>query len=186
MPFKKSAFAFGDLTDKRLVGRHLDRLDTHGVSRRDFLALASAGVAAGAAAGLLGSPSVAVAAPSGKLAYLAWTSRVEFMVQASRATQAAAQAFGLGYSYLDGQVDSQRQLNQAEEQFNIGANAVILHAPDGSAVKRIAQLAEQNKAYFSNVWATCHGSRRSTPANIMRFMQCRRSFRPTVPSPRCC
>jgi len=151
---KTNPFAFGNLGDKRTIDSHLDRLDTRGVSRRDFLALASAGVAAGATAGLLGSPSVAVASPSGKLAYLAWTSRVEFMVQASKATQAAAQAFGLGYSYLDGQIDSQRQLNQAEEQFNVGANAIILHAPDGSAVKRIAQLAEQNKAYFSNVWAT--------------------------------
>ncbi len=146
--------AFADLADKRVIDGHLDRLDTRGVSRRDFLALASAGVAAGAVAGSLGGSSVAVADPSGKLAYLAWTSRIEFMIQASKATEAAAAAFGLGYSYLDGQIDSQRQLNQAEEQINVGARAIILHAPDGSAVKRIAQYAEQNKAYFSNVWAT--------------------------------
>lgn len=145
---------FGDLTSHRTIDRHLGRMDTTGVSRREFLAFASASLAATAAAGVLGRSSVALAAPSGKLAYLAWTSRVEFMAQASRATQDAATSFGLGYSYLDGQVDSARQLNQAEEQINAGAGAIILHAPDGSAVRRIAEYAEQNKAYFSNVWAT--------------------------------
>lgn len=145
---------FGDLADKKVLDRHLDRLDTGGVSRRDFLSLASAGVAAGAAAAAWGVPSVAVAAPSGKLAYLAWTSRVEFMVQASKATRDAATAFGLEYTYLDGQIDSQRQLNQAEQQFGSGASALILHAPDGSAVRRIAEFAQQSKSYFANVWAT--------------------------------
>lgn len=152
--FKKNRSTLFDLSDPKVLDSHLDRLDTRGISRRDFLALASAGAAAAATATLWGIPAVAVAAPSGKLAYLAWTSRVEFMAQASHATEAASQLFGLGYSYLDGQIDSQRQLNQAEQQFASGANALILHAPDGSAVRRIAQLAKQNKAWFANVWAT--------------------------------
>ncbi|MCA1179704.1 MULTISPECIES: sugar ABC transporter substrate-binding protein [unclassified Pantoea] len=152
--FKNVRSTLFHLNNSRAIDAHLDRLDAHGVSRREFLALATAGAAAAATASLWSSPAVAVVAPSGKLAYLAWTSRVEFMAQASHATQAASQLFGLGYSYLDGQIDSQRQLNQAEQQFADGANALILHAPDGSAVRRIAQLAQQNKAYFANVWAT--------------------------------
>lgn len=151
---KKTRHTLFTISDPKQVDRHLEKLDTVGVSRRDFLTLASAGMAAAATASLWGLPAVAVAAPSGKLAYLAWTSRVEFMAQASHATEAAAQLFGLGYSYLDGQIDSQRQLNQAEQQLASGANALILHAPDGSAVRRIAQLAKQNNAYFANVWAT--------------------------------
>ncbi len=47
---------FPDFSDKRVVDRHMDRLDTTGVSRRDFLALASAGAAASVAAATMGLP----------------------------------------------------------------------------------------------------------------------------------
>lgn len=40
---------FPDFSDKRVVGNHMDKFDTHGVSCRDFPALASVGVASGAA-----------------------------------------------------------------------------------------------------------------------------------------
>jgi ABC-type sugar transport system substrate-binding protein len=143
-----------DLSDRRNVDACLDRLDARGVSRRDFLALATAGTVAGTAAASLGYGGTAVASPSGKLAYLAWTSRVEYMVQASKATKAAATDLDLSYTYLDGQFDAQKQLNQTEQQAAAGVNAIILHAPDGSAIKRIAQLAGQNRFYFANVWAT--------------------------------
>ena len=68
MTRNKSIPLLPDLSDRKVVGRHLERLDTTGVSRRDFLALASAGAAAAAGASALGLPNVAVAAPSGKLA----------------------------------------------------------------------------------------------------------------------
>ena len=146
--------SLSDLTRKSQIDHHLDRLDTRGVSRRDFLSLASAGVAATAAAATLGRPSVAVADPSGKLAYLAWTTRVEYMVQAGKAIDAACKALGLGYTLLDAQFDSQRQYNQFEQQVAAGTQTIILHASDGSALRREAQLASQNRLYFANVWAT--------------------------------
>jgi hypothetical protein len=86
-----------DLTQNQRIDRHMDRLDCQGISRRDFLSIASAGLAATAAAGAMGRPSVAVADPSGKLAYLAWTTRVEYMVQAGKAIEAATKALGLTY-----------------------------------------------------------------------------------------
>lgn len=146
--------SLSDLTRKSQIDHHLDRLDTRGVSRRDFLSLASAGVAATAAAATLGRPSVAVADPSGKLAYLAWTTRVQYMVQAGKAIDAACKALGLGYTLLDAQFDSQRQYNQFEQQVAAGTQTIILHASDGSALRREAQLASQNRLHFANVWAT--------------------------------
>lgn len=152
--FLHQARGWFDPDRKQTIDSHLDRLDTLGVSRRDFLALGSAGVAATAFAGAAGLPGVAMASADGKLAYLAWTSRVEFMIQASRATEAATRELGLDYTYLDGQIDSQKQLDQAEQQLGAGTNAIILHAPDGSAVRRIAEISGRNNAYFANVWAT--------------------------------
>ena len=143
-----------ELEDRRVVDAHLDRLDSRGASRRDFLALASAGAVATATATTLGLPMTAVADPSGRFAYLAWTSRVEYMIQAGRSIEAATKALGLSYTFLDGQFDSQRQLNQAEQQALNGTRAVILHASDGSNIKRIAQLAGENRFHLANVWAT--------------------------------
>jgi ABC-type sugar transport system substrate-binding protein len=143
-----------DFSNTRVIDRHMDQLDSRGVSRRDFLSIAAAGIAASAGAAAIGLPSVAVADPSGKLAYLAWTTRVEYMVQAGNAIDAASKALGLNYTLIDGQFDSQRQFNQFEQQVAAGTQTIILHASDGSALRRAAQLAEQNKVYFANVWAT--------------------------------
>jgi ABC-type sugar transport system substrate-binding protein len=75
-------------------------------------------------------------------------------VQAGNAIDAASKALGLSYTLIDGQFDSQRQFNQFEQQVAAGTQTIILHASDGSALRRAAQLAEQNKVYFANVWAT--------------------------------
>ena len=55
----------------------MSELDTHGISRRDFLKLASAGAVASATAMSLGLPSVAVADPTGKMAHLMMTLRLD-------------------------------------------------------------------------------------------------------------
>ncbi|MBX3567915.1 MAG: sugar ABC transporter substrate-binding protein [Rhizobiaceae bacterium] len=145
---------FPDFTQTKAVDAQLDRLDTRGVSRRDFLALASAGAAAGLTASVFGSPGVAVAAESGKLAYLAWTTRVEYMIQAAAAIEAASKELGFTYSLVDGQFDSTRQLNQFEQEATAGTQAVILHASDGSNLRRITEIAAQSNQYVANVWAT--------------------------------
>jgi len=56
---------FPDYTRKSVVDRHMEALDTHGVSRREFRALASAGALAGATAAAMGVPAVAIADQGG-------------------------------------------------------------------------------------------------------------------------
>ncbi len=141
-----------DFSNRKVLDGHMERLDTHGVSRREFLELASAGAAAAAGAGALGLPAVAVAAPSGKLAFLTAYYRNEYNLIADKAFAAATEAFGIGYTVLDGNFDSQLQLNQFEQQSVVGVTAAIFNLADGSSIRRIANIASANKIYVGNVW----------------------------------
>src|SRR5512138_1595517 len=84
-----------DFSDKKTIDRHLDRLNTRGVSRRDFMQLVSAGAVAGLAADALGLPAVAVAAPSGKIAYMYFSSRLQYCLTVSKAVQDCTAALGV-------------------------------------------------------------------------------------------
>ncbi|WP_082537496.1 MULTISPECIES: sugar ABC transporter substrate-binding protein [unclassified Aureimonas] len=143
---------FPDFSNKAMIDRHLDRLDTTGVSRRDFLALASAGAAASAFAATMGLPSVAVAAPTGKIAYLAWSASTEYNQLVSKGAAAAAKDLGFNYALLDGQIDAGRQLNQFEELTTTQATGGFFNILDGSALKRASQFAETSRVYFGAVW----------------------------------
>ncbi len=83
---------FPDFTSRKVVDRHMERLDSHGVSRREFLALASAGAAAAAGAAALGLPSVAVADPGGKLAFLTAFYRNEYNLIVDKAFESTSKA----------------------------------------------------------------------------------------------
>ncbi|HEY0290957.1 MAG TPA: sugar ABC transporter substrate-binding protein [Hansschlegelia sp.] len=141
-----------DFENRKVVDDYMGRLDTHGVSRRDFLALASAGAAASVGAAALGLPSVAVADPSGKIAYLAWSASTEYNQLVSKGAEAASKALGLNYVFLDGQIDSTRQLNQFEQLTTTKAAGGFFNILDGSALKRVSQIAEDTKTYFGAVW----------------------------------
>ncbi len=145
---------FPDYGDKRVVDKHMARLDTHGVPRRDFLALASASAIASATATWLGYPAVAVAQKGGKMAHLMMTLRLEYVANADAGAKGAAGALGMAISSVDGQLDSERQLNQFEQQIAAGSQAIMVHAPGGGSIKRIAQLANENKVWFDNTWGT--------------------------------
>ncbi len=145
---------YPDFTDRRVVDKHMERLDLHGLSRRDFLAFASVSAVAGATAASFGFPGVALADPSGKVAHLMMTARLEYCVNADDGANQAAKAFGMDMSTVDGQLDSQRQLDQFEQQIAAGAKAVMLHAPGGGSIRRIAQLANENKIWLDNTWGT--------------------------------
>jgi ABC-type sugar transport system substrate-binding protein len=132
----------------------MSELDTHGISRRDFLKLASAGAVVSAAAISLGMPSVAVADPTSKMAHLIMTLRLEYCANADVGAHGAASALGLNIVSVDGQLDSERQLNQFEDQMARGVQAVMLHAPGGGSIRRIAQLANENKVWLDNTWGT--------------------------------
>ncbi len=145
---------FPDYGDKRVVDRYMARLDTHGVSRRQFVALASASAVASATAATLGIPAIAVAQQGGKMAHLMMTLRLEYVANADAGARGAAEAFGMTISSVDGQLDSERQLNQFEQQIAAGSQAIMVHAPGGGSIKRIAQLANENKVWFNNTWGT--------------------------------
>lgn len=145
---------FPDFESQRVVDANMGRLDLHGVSRRDFLAFASASAIASATGLSLGFSSVALAESRGKMAHLMMTLQMEYTTNADTGAHGAAQALGLEIASLDGQFDSGRQLNQFEQQVTGGAKAVMLHAPDGGSIRRIAQLANQNKIWFDNTWGT--------------------------------
>ncbi len=145
---------FPDFTQKSVIDSHMERLDTHGVSRRQFLELATFSAIAGASAAAMNIPGLAVAATNGKMAHLMMTMRMEYTNNAQTGAAGAANTLGLSITSADGQFDSARQLNQFEQQIASGTQAVMLHAPGGGSIKRIAQLANENKVWLTNTWGT--------------------------------
>lgn len=145
---------FPDFTEKNVIDRHMERLDLHGVDRRTFLAFASASAIASASGLSMGFPGVALADKGGKMAHLMMTLRLEYVANADTGANGAAKALGMGITSVDGQLDSERQLNQFEQQIAAGTQAVLLHAPGGGSIKRIAQLANENKVWLDNTWGT--------------------------------
>ena len=97
----------------------MNLLDCHGVSRRQFVALASCSAIASATAASLGIPAVAVA-DEGKIAHLVMTERLEYCVNADAGAHQAASALGMTISSVDGQLDSERQLDQFQQQLATG------------------------------------------------------------------
>lgn len=89
---------FPDFSNKKIVDQHLDRLNSRGVSRRDFVSLMSAGAAVGALARAVGLPTAAVAAPSGKIAYMYFSSRLQYCLTVSKAVENTTAALGLGFT----------------------------------------------------------------------------------------
>ena len=141
-----------DFTQKQVIDRHMERLDTHGASRRDFLQLATAGLVAATSAKALGLGQVALADESGKLAYLSGYLRNEWNVQFSDAIKEAGRQFGYSYTALDSQIDGQRQYNQFEEQVAAGANGLIFNLSDGAAIRRITKVATDEQIWVTNIW----------------------------------
>ena len=145
---------FPDYSKKSVIDEHMNLLDCHGISRRQFVALASCSAVASATAASLGIPAVAVADEGGKIAHLVMTERLEYCVNADAGAHQAASALGMTISSVDGQLDSERQLDQFQQQLATGVKGVMLHAPGGGSIKRIAQLANENKVYLDNTWGT--------------------------------
>lgn len=154
MKTTKKGIVVPDFTKKTVIDQHMDKMDLHGVSRREFLAFSTASVAALAGAATFGMPGVAMADTAGKMAHLMMTLRLEYVVNADAGAQGAAKAFGMAHSAFDGQLDSGRQLDQFEQQITSGTKAVMLHAPGGGSIKRIAQLANENQIWLDSTWGT--------------------------------
>jgi ABC-type sugar transport system substrate-binding protein len=144
-----------DFSSKKTVDRHLGRLDTKGVSRREFVSLMSAGAAAAAAAAAFGLPGGAIASPSGKIAYMYFSSRLQYCLTANESVKNAAEALGWNATSADAELNSEHEFNQFEQMSAAGGlEAIILNAPDGSNLKRIADSSGRQKIWLANVWAT--------------------------------
>ncbi len=152
----------------------VDELPRHDVEdrvplqRREFLAFASMCALASAAALELGMPTVALADTGGKMAHLMMTLRLEYCANADAGAHGAAKALGLDIVSLDGELDSERQLNQFEQQSAAGVHAVMLHAPGGGSTRRIAELANQNKIWLDNTGERFPGALRDPGAGRIR------------------
>jgi ABC-type sugar transport system substrate-binding protein len=143
---------FPNFDDRLVVDRHLEQLDTHGVSRRDFLRFASASAAAAAGAAAMGLPSVALADPSGKLAYLSGYMVNEWNQQVASSGAQASKDLGFNFVALDSHLNAQEQANQFEQQTVGGAQGVIFNLSDGGSIRRFTQQAKQNQIYVANIW----------------------------------
>ena len=144
-----------DLSDKKVIDDHLDRLDTRGVSRRDFVRLVTGGVAAGMAAEALGMPASAYAAENGKIAYMYFSATLQYCRTVSKSVQDTAAALGATTVSLDAEFNSNKEFDQFQ-QLQVAGNlgGVILNPPDASNLKRIAEICQKNKIWLGNVWAT--------------------------------
>ena len=145
---------FPDYGDRKVVDRTMERLDLHGIGRRDFLAFASVSAIAAATAASMGFPGVALADSGGKMGHLIMGLALEYCANADAGALQAATALGMEHNSVDGQFDSERQLNQFEQQMALGTQAVMLHAPGGGSIRRIAQLANENGIWLDNTWGT--------------------------------
>jgi ABC-type sugar transport system substrate-binding protein len=145
---------FPSFEHRKVVDCHMGELDLHGVSRREFLAFATASAVASMSALHSGWSGIALAESKGKMAHLMMTLRLEYVANADSGAHGAADALGLEITSLDGELDSERQLNQFEQQIAAGVKAVMLHAPGGGSIRRIAELANKNKVWLDNTWGT--------------------------------
>jgi ABC-type sugar transport system substrate-binding protein len=152
---------FPDFTRKSEIDRVLEAADTHRVSRKEFLKLASAGAVAASAAPLLAAcggsssgSSTAVSDKSGKMAFLIMTNQLQYDVELDAAAKQVAKQLGFSYAGLNGQLNAQLQLNQFQQQASSGTKAILVHSPDGSNIRQMATQAQSQQIYMTNIWGT--------------------------------
>lgn len=146
-----------NLEDRRSVDAVLDRLDTHGVTRRDFIRLAGAGLAvmlAGRKTRAWAAGGSSLLTGNGRLGFLIMTNQLEYDVLMNRAGEQVARELGFSYVGLNGQLNDQIQLNQFNTLVTQGTRAVMVHSPDGGDIREISRIANARKVWMDNVWGT--------------------------------
>ena len=132
----------------------LERLDTHGVGRRQFIKLVGASAAALAAGRSFVAPGGvrAATASDGKIALLSWAQGNEYGVQWGKGHLGAAKQLGLKSVVLDGRWDAGVQANQFDQQVLQGAAGIVIGANDPTAIPTLARSANQHKILFADAW----------------------------------
>ncbi|HEY7143668.1 MAG TPA: sugar ABC transporter substrate-binding protein [Streptosporangiaceae bacterium] len=153
---------------KAKVDSVLDRLDTRGVGRRQFVRLAAASVAAIGAGGALaacgkssGSASTSAASDSlsgvaavtdGQVAMLAWAQGNEYPVEWAQGHIGACDQLGLKSVMLDGRFDAGLQMNQFQELLTQSTTGIVIGANDPGAIPVMAKQTNSQQVFFSNAW----------------------------------
>jgi ribose transport system substrate-binding protein len=145
--------------EKKVVDSLLERLDTYGLGRRQFVKLlAGAGVAV-AAGGTLAAvgrrgpdKSGAVAYTDGQFALLNWSSTGDYQVQWAKAYQEAAAQLGYKSVVLDGKSDAAVQSNQFNQLLTQKTTAIFVGLNDPGALPTMAHDANDNGVLFQAAW----------------------------------
>ena len=146
----------------------LDRLDTRGIGRRQFVRLAAASAAALGAGGALaacgksGSSSAAASSPDslsgvaavtdGQIAMLAWAQGNEYPVEWAQGHIGACDQLGLKSVMLDGRFDAGLQMNQFQELLTQSTTGIVIGANDPGAIPVMAKQTNAQQVFFSNAW----------------------------------
>ena len=158
---------------KAKVDSVLDRLDTRGVGRRQFVRLAAGSVAAMAAGGALAACSSSssgaastgatpaanadslsgmAAVTDGQIAMLAWAQGNEYPVEWAQGHIGACNQLGLKSVLLDGQFDAGVQMNQFQQLLTQQTTGIVIGANDPGAIPVMASQTNSQQVFFSNAW----------------------------------
>ena len=148
----------------------LDRLDTHGVGRRQFVRLVAGSVAAMAAGGVLAACS-SRSSGAASTCYLVrertqrdcgrhrWQDRHarlglgnEYPVEWAQGHMGACNQLGLKSVVLDGKFDAGIQMNQFQELMTQPMTGIVIGANDPGAIPVMASQTNSSKVLFSNAW----------------------------------
>jgi ribose transport system substrate-binding protein len=145
--------------ERKVVDSLLERLDTYGLGRRQFVKLlAGAGVAVAAggtlaAVGRRGPEKTgAVAYTDGQFALLNWSSTGDYQVQWAKAYQDAASQLGYKSVVLDGKSDAAVQSNQFNQLLTQKTTAIFVGLNDPGALPTLAHDANDNGVLFQAAW----------------------------------
>lgn len=147
-----------DPDNRRAIDSVLERLDTYGLGRRQFIKLLAGSTAALAAGGALAavgrseSHSGAVAYTDGQFALLNWSSTGDYQVQWANAYKSAAKQLGYKPVVLDGKSDAAVQSNQFNQLLTQKTTAIFVGLNDAGALPTLAQDANRSGVLFQAAW----------------------------------
>lgn len=145
--------------ERRVIDPILERLDTYGLGRRQFVKLLAGSAAALTAAGALtavGRRSEArgdaVAYTDGQFALLNWSATGDYQVQWAKAFQEAAGQLGYKSVVLDGKSDAAVQSNQFNQLLTQKTTAIFVGLNDPGALPTMAQDSNRGGVLFQSAW----------------------------------
>ncbi|MEH3141839.1 MAG: sugar ABC transporter substrate-binding protein [Mycobacterium kyogaense] len=145
--------------ERRAIDPVLERLDTYGLGRRQFVKLLAGSAAALTAAGALtavGRRSEArgdaVAYTDGQFALLNWSATGDYQVQWAKAYQEAAAQLGYKSVVLDGKSDAAVQSNQFNQLLTQKTTAIFVGLNDPGALPTMAHDSNGGGVLFQAAW----------------------------------